>query len=248
MLIILVGLLQIYGKSIRKEQIWCEKQQIMKSQNNSKGFTITIPGSGTVDLLPSIGTVSFTIEILDKDASEALDQANNLVMNAVQQIKNELGYSNYEIETGMFELEIQYKDNEQQLQGYKVRNQLYVITRDLQMIGKIITIGVNAGLNIIDGITYQNKAEEIDQANDEALNQAIEDAKRKAKQVADSLKMKVLRIKKFKYLDSYGSSITNGYQPETRVDENVRKNEETPIFASKSHVRVDIQLKVELEY
>lgn len=38
-----------------------------------KGFSTKIPGAGTIDLVPSIGTVSFAIEVMDKDASDALD-------------------------------------------------------------------------------------------------------------------------------------------------------------------------------
>lgn len=76
---------------------------------------------------------------------------------------------------------------------------------------------------------------------------AIEDAKKKANSVANSLNMKFVKILKFKYLDSYGSSVTNGYEPEAGAVNQSSKSAPTPIYASASHVRVDIELKVKLE-
>ena len=55
----------------------------MKDEDHHKGFSIKIPGAGIVDLVPSIGTVNFAIEVLDKDASVALEKANKLVTSAV---------------------------------------------------------------------------------------------------------------------------------------------------------------------
>lgn len=59
--------------------------------------------------------------------------------------------------------------------------------------------------------------------------------------------MKFVKILKFKYLDSYGSSVTNGYEPQAGAVQKDEKNQPTPIYASESHVRVDIELKVKLE-
>ncbi|CAD8145458.1 unnamed protein product [Paramecium pentaurelia] len=248
MLILFITLLSIYGKRINKEEKKIEEHVIMNNDDH-KGFTTKIPGAGTIDLVPSIGTVSFAIEVMDKDASAALEQANKLVTKAVQSIKYDLLYSNYEIQTGIFQLQIRYDytTSQQKLIGYTVTNQLYVTTKDMQLIGKIITVGVNAGLNRIDGVTYSNNALEIQKANNEALKLAIEDAKRKATQVANSLNMKFVKILKFKYLDSYGSSVTNGYEPQAGAVQKDERSQPTPIYASESHVRVDIELKVQLE-
>lgn len=62
--------------------------------------------------------------------------------------------------------------------------------------------------------------------------------------------MKVSKILKFKYLDSYGSSVTNGYTSPAGGAEayDAKSKAPTPVFASKTHVRVDIELKVLLEW
>ncbi|CAD8146356.1 unnamed protein product [Paramecium octaurelia] len=248
MFILFITLLSIFGKRINKEEIHIEEPAVMK-HDDQKGFTIKIPGAGTVNLVPSIGTVSFAIEVMDENASSALEKANQLVTQAIQSIKYDLYSTKYEIQTGIFQLQIRYdySNSQQKLIGYTVTNQLYITTKDMQLIGKIITVGVNAGLNRIDGVTYQNNQEEIQKANDQALKLAIEDAKRKALQVANTLNMKFVQILKFKYLDSYGSSVTNGYEPQAGAVEKVSKSTPTPIYASESHVRVDIELKVKLE-
>lgn len=59
--------------------------------------------------------------------------------------------------------------------------------------------------------------------------------------------MKVVRILKFNYLDSYGSSVTNGYAGDAEPAYEAKAKLPTPVFASKTHVRVDIELKVLLE-
>lgn len=57
-----------------------------------------------------------------------------------------------------------------------------------------------------------------------------------------------MRILKFNYLDSYGSSVTNGYAGDAAPAYAEKSKLPTPVFASKTHVRVDIELKILLEW
>ncbi|CAD8069979.1 unnamed protein product [Paramecium sonneborni] len=251
MLILLLSISTIFAKSIQiSKAIEIEKQTNLKHDNEHHKFKIKVPGNGIVQLEPTIGTLIFAIEIQDKNANVALERANNLVTKALDEIKYNLLGENYTIETGIFQLSLRYDytTGVQQLVGYLVTNQLYVTTKNLQLIGKIITVGVNAGLNRIDGINYSNNQEEIVKANDEALKLAIQDAQRKAKQIAKSLNLKFSEILDFKYLYNYNSPVSNSNGPRVAYDVDSKiSGTPTPIFAAKNNIKVDIELKVLLK-
>ncbi|CAD8074534.1 unnamed protein product [Paramecium sonneborni] len=252
MLFLILSLSTILAKSIKANQLaQIENQTNLKhGGDHHHKFKINVPGTGIVQLEPSIGTVIFAIEIQDENASVALDRANTLVTKAVDDIKYNLFQEDYTIQTGIFQLSLRYDytTGVQQLIGYSVTNQLYVTTKNLKLIGKIITVGVNAGLNRIDGVNYSNNQEELVNANDEAIKLAIQDAQRKANKIAESLNLKFAQILHFKYLDTYNNPTTDAYSPKVAQGMSTKESGiPTPIFAAKNNVRVDIELKVLLK-
>ncbi|CAD8058297.1 unnamed protein product [Paramecium primaurelia] len=250
MIFLLLSISTVIARSIQANKAYqIESYSNLKHEHHHHQFKIKVPGTGIVQLEPSIGTVIFAIEIQDKNANVALENANTLVTKAVDEIKYSLFRDDYTIQTGIFQLSLRYDytSGTQQLIGYSVTNQLYVTTKDLQLIGKIITVGVNAGLNRIDGVNYSNNQDEMTKANNEAIKLAIQDAERKAKQIAESLKLEFSEILHFKYLDNYNNPVTDVYGPKAAGMATKSSGTPTPIFAAKNNVRVDIELKVLLK-
>ena len=69
-----------------------------------------------------------------------------------------------------------------------------VETRLLELLGDIITTGINAGLNRVDGIFYLNTEAEVENARIEATDLAIKQALNRALKIAKSLGTTVKKI------------------------------------------------------
>lgn len=55
-----------------------------------KPFEIEVPGEGIVNLIPTLGTVTFAIQITDADSKIALSKANKLATDAIAKMNTTL--------------------------------------------------------------------------------------------------------------------------------------------------------------
>ncbi|CAK77857.1 unnamed protein product (macronuclear) [Paramecium tetraurelia] len=241
-----------------------------KLHHHKNEFKIKVTGSGIVELQPTIGTVIFPIESRDKQADNALYLANSLVFTAAETIKwifsdprsfldpkeeqslngsMKLGiesvfFERFSIETGKQQISLIY-DNKTQVEEYLVTNYLYITTKHIDMINKIIVECVNSGLNRGAGVNYSNSQKEVDKAKDKAFKLAIKDAKRKAKNIARLLNLEVHEYLNFKYLDSENNSATGQCDP--KAAEILNQATCIPNQSAKKYFRVDVELSVLLK-
>ncbi|CAD8158359.1 unnamed protein product [Paramecium octaurelia] len=271
MILLLFFISAVLSKSINPNKLdENEKYSDLKYHHHKNKFKIEVTGSGIVELQPTIGTVIFPIEFRDKKADNALYLANSLIFNAAEKIKwifsdprsfldpkeeqslkgsLELGiepvlFDKYSIETGKQQISLIY-NNKTGVEQYAVTNTLYITTKHIDMINKIIVECVNSGLNRGVKVNYSNNQTEVDKAKDKALKLAIKDAKRKAKNIARSLNLEIHEYLKFKYLIDQNNAATDQCDP--KAAEMVNQATCIPNESAKNYFRVDVELAVLLK-
>lgn len=154
--------------------------------------TITVAGTGTVPAEPDIALVSTGVQTTADSARAALTQ-NSAAMRKVIDGLKAAGIEAKDIQTVYFGISPRYtspKDGQAaRVAGYNVVNNVRITVRDVARVGEILDAVVTLGANQAGGIAFDvSKAETL---KDEARKQAIGNALRRAKLLAEAAGAKV---------------------------------------------------------
>ncbi len=179
--------------------------------------TIVVSGKGSVFAIPDTGSFSFTVSEEGKTVKEAQDKESskiNAIINAVKgmgvdekDIKTVGYYSNpkYDYSSSVCPTRAPSSDGiytpiycppgKQVLTGYEVSQTISVKVRKTDTAGDILTKVGSLGASNISGLDFVT--DDMDAVQAEARDKAIQDAKAKAKVLAKSLGVKLVRIVSF---------------------------------------------------
>lgn len=142
---------------------------------------ISVTGEATVSVPPDQAQVDGGVATDAKTAREASD-ANNAAMGRVLLALKGAGIDEKDYQTSRLSLQPQYAPNRSgsssPIVGYRATNRVTIRVRDVTKLASMIDVLVGAGANDIGGINFM-----VSQASkllDEAREQAIADARRKA--------------------------------------------------------------------
>jgi hypothetical protein len=141
---------------------------------------ISVSGEATVSVPPDLALVEGGVMSEAKTAREASD-ANNAAMGKVLQALKGAGIAEKDLQTSRLSLQPQNAPNRSgpsAIVGYRASNRVTIRVRDVAKVANVIDTLVAAGANDIGGINFM-----VSQASkllDEAREQAVADARRKA--------------------------------------------------------------------
>lgn len=151
---------------------------------------IVVTGEGEAAVRPDMAIVSLSVMREAATAREALD-ANNEAMRAVIASLKEAGIADRDLQTSGLSIQPRWDyqrdgDGNQTstLAAYQVSNALTVRVRDLAKVGTVIDSSVTLGVNQGGSISFTNADPEA--VIDQARRDAVEDATRKARTLADA--------------------------------------------------------------
>ena len=164
--------------------------------------TISVSGTGEVVAVPDVAV--FTFEVREK--GETVESAQNIATEKINNIKDLLDrsgveeddikttsynvYPNYEwVESSLCIGRFDCEDKEQKISGYEVSQSTKVKVKDIELAGELIAKVGELGVSYISGMEFV--IDEDKNLQEEARNLAIQDAKEKAKNRADSLGVKL---------------------------------------------------------
>ena len=170
-----------------------------KSEN-----TIKVSATSDVFAKPDLALSTFSVLSEAKTVGEAM-QDNAAKMNAVIAFVKSQGVDDKDIKTTNFSVSPRYewreKTGERVSVGYEVSQSLQVKIRDLAKIGDIIQGATEAGANEVGNLQFTIDNE--DALKEEARNKAIEEAKTKAKNLAEKLGISLVKIISFSESGDY---------------------------------------------
>lgn len=167
--------------------------------------TITVSDTGEVYAKPDLAITSFSVVTEAKTVAEALSE-NTTKMNAVINAIKNLGVEEKDLKTINFNISPHYDYTDRSavypyyegtrvLAGYDVTQTLQVKIRDLTKVGDIIQAAVDNGSN--DASDLQFTIDKEEELTKQAREQAINNTKTKAEELASELGVKLVRITSF---------------------------------------------------
>jgi uncharacterized protein YggE len=155
---------------------------------------ITVTGQASIAVAPDTAMIRIGVSSQGKTAREASD-ANAKRMTAVLAAIKASGIAERDIQTSRLSLQPQYDPNKggtARLLGFQVTNQLSIRIHNIDQLPVILDRAIAAGANEMSGIAFivSEQSKLLDQARDDA----IVDAKRKAELYAKAAGAKLGRV------------------------------------------------------
>ena len=148
--------------------------------------TLYVTGKGEVYLVPDIAYIYIGVRSQADTVSDALT-ANNAQAQSIASALKGFGVEDKDIQTTAFNVyPVQDYSPEGQVTRtyYVVENTIFTKVRNLQKLGEILDSVVRAGANNINGISFD--VENRMDAETQARKLAVEDARRKAQELAEA--------------------------------------------------------------
>jgi len=152
-----------------------------RSATSSSGTTITVTGNGTVDATPDRASFDFGVTTNGATAAEALSR-NSSAARAIVAALKKAGVADSDVQTTQVSLWPQTSSSGTRITGYQASNSVQV-TAALAESGSLVDAAVAAGANNVEGPNLDTAAKAA--LYNEALKQAIGEAKGKAQAIAD---------------------------------------------------------------
>ena len=153
-----------------------------RSATPSVGSTITVTGNGTVDATPDQASFGFGVTTNGATAAEALSRNVSQARAIIDALKK-AGVGSSDIQTTQVSLWPQTSSNGTRITGYQASNSVQVTTA-LGKSGALVDAAVRAGANNVDGPSLDTADKSA--LYDQALKQALGEAKQKAQAIASA--------------------------------------------------------------
>lgn len=164
---------------------------------------ITVVGEGQVAVKPDVAYITLGVQTTGATAQAAMQENANRMTQVIDRIRA-LGIPDQDIQTSSVDLWPVYSDQsgrpEPMLQqedtpritGYRASNNVRITISDVSQAGTILDGVVDVGANTISGIQFSVKDDS--QAKQQALAQAITQARQKADAIAQSLGVSITSV------------------------------------------------------
>ncbi len=164
----------------------CEGDKVTVANQQAESLGITVSGEGKVSGAPDVAVLTLGVSALAPSVKDARDQAATAMKGVTDSIKGN-GVDEKDIQSSQFSIypEYDYRNDTQELRGYRVTNIVTVKIRDIDNTSKIIDDATAAGgdLTQVQGINFT--IDDPDELRDQAREEAVKDAKAKAERLAD---------------------------------------------------------------
>ncbi len=167
----------------------CETKVIMEGPPGVQPQNaITVQGNTEFDVAPDLAKLRFRIETQSLTAQDAQNR-NREIGDAVMSALKQAGVRANEIETVDYRIEkIQEWDPKMERmvdKGYRASNAFVVSTKDLEKVGPLLDVGVQAGANNVESISFELSDEKQREVKVDSLRKATQNARDKAEALAD---------------------------------------------------------------
>lgn len=161
----------------------------------SRGEPMVVSGEGKSFVTPDIAKVSAGIQENGSSLANIQDSVNKKSKSLTDALKK-LGIDEGDIKTTSYNLSPQYdfSNPSPRITGYQVSTSYEITIRDFDKVNDVITAVTNSGANLIGNVNFEVNDKTKNEKLNEARKMAVEDAKTKAKGLADSAGITLGRI------------------------------------------------------
>jgi len=207
--------------------------------------TLVVSGRGEAYGKPDLALISFAVVSEAKTVAEAMAQ-NSQKMNAVIQFVKSQGVEDKDLKTTTFSLRPRYEwredlSSQRQLVGYEARQQLEVKVRAMDKIGRLVEGASAAGANQIGDLQFTiDNREELER---KAREEAVKNAKDRAKELASLLGVNLVRITNF----NEENQVPRPYALESLAAVDMKEGTEVPqIETGENKIEITVNITYEI--
>lgn len=155
-------------------------------QHNAFLRTITVTGSGKLEVTPNMAQIQFEVVTEGTNLNEVQEQ-NAKLTNQVIEALVAFGIQRSDIQTSLFQVTPRYDfiDGKQTFRGYEVRNAINVIVRNINRVGNVIDLAIKQGANQVSSLQF--KVENEEGYYNKALQLAVQNGTEKAIQLGKEI-------------------------------------------------------------
>jgi len=197
------------------------------------GPHVVTSGTASVDAVPDIATLAIEVNVSAKDAASAKKQADDRVAQYLTFLQKN-GVEKKDINAANLRTQPEYdylKDGKTQLKGYRAVRQVEVTLRQLDKMNELLDGALKSGLNEIRSVSLGVAHPE--EYKDKARKEAINDATRQAKLLAEGFNSKLGPVYSVRY------HVSN-YQPAPMV-RMMKADAAAPVSAQDTYDQQTIQ-------
>ncbi|MEI7941737.1 MAG: SIMPL domain-containing protein [Candidatus Riflemargulisbacteria bacterium] len=160
---------------------------------DSKSNIISVSGKGEISFNPDIAYVSIGVSGIFQDVSKGQKEVNDTVYRFLAKVNGLIPADNISTERLNINQNYEYISGKRQFVGYNIDQQLKIKLQDVKLIGKMIDLAVESGLNNIGQIDFSSS--KLDEYNQKALKLSLLDAKKKAELIAGTMSIGKIKLK-----------------------------------------------------
>ncbi len=173
-------------------------QQIIETEGQ---VVPTLTVSGQAELEKPADELHLTLSVVSEgEEAQPTMQENSRKMQRVIEAIERVGLSTEEYETRRFSISPRYdhrprkagEGGSPEIIGYRVENALYIKTRKLDLVGKLIEEGTAAGANSVGNLSFGLADERAHRG--EAITEAVQNARADAEALASAAGVRLVRI------------------------------------------------------
>ncbi len=173
--------------------------------------TITVTGSKSIYITPDVAYISVGVHTEGASVAQAVNKNNNQVNQVIAAIK-EMGIAEKDISTSNFSVytrENYDMDGNRTADTYMVDNTVTLTVRNIDQLGDLLDVSVEAGANTIYGISFDL----LDKgpALSEGRTAAVQDAATQAQELAAAGNLTLGEIQTINYYSSPYPMAVGGY-------------------------------------
>ncbi len=161
---------------------------------------LIVGATGTVTAAPDQARISLAVTNIDQNLTKAQNMNNKATQDVISALLK-TGVNKNDIQTLNYNVYPQYdyntkvkKDAPPEIIGYRIRNEISVVVKNIDSLGNVLDTAVKAGANNVNYINFEKA--DISLQENEALAKAVTRARSKAEAIAAAAGMSLGNVVK----------------------------------------------------
>ena len=202
---------------------------------------ISVSGTGETRISADTAVISLGVSARDRDVQKA-QQTGNENIAGIRQALLDNGVAEENINTDYMSIYAiyDYDEDVEKVRAYNASTTLAVKVTDMDLVGRLIDEAFAAGANTLNGISFS--ASDTEEARDESLKAAVEEARAKAEVLAEASGLKITGIETVSEENAYSYDNSVGNFSAKRMEEAADTGFGTVVQAAKLIVSVTVSI------
>lgn len=221
--------------------VFSEAPQQVTATGQENKQVISVSGKGEVTIQPDVAYIRLGLISQGATAKEA-QQKNANEFDAIRKAIESFGVKAADIKTVQFNThaDYQWEKEKRVLKGYQTQHIVQVTYRDMEKIGSLLDAVTKAGANEIQNIEYSTEKRE--QYEIEALQKAMDHAKKKADALAAKTGKKVIGVVSIQESGVSSPIVYGHYAAEAKALDSA------PTQISTGEMKIEANIQVEYQF